>query len=106
MLHVDHSYYKLRRGEKEDDFLINYDEVRKELEASEDDKKKKEEKEEKDLKLIESGEAKPKAIALEFKSENKEKKEEVMVRVTIYNMLKRILYRANNANLARPYLAP
>jgi len=77
MLHVDHSYYKLRRGEKEDDFLINYDEVRKELEASEDDKKKKEEKEEKDLKLIESGEAKPKAIALEFKSENKEKKEEV-----------------------------
>ncbi|RCK60793.1 U2 snRNP component ist3 [Candida viswanathii] len=32
ILRVDHNYYKLRGNEKEDDYLINYDEVRKEIE--------------------------------------------------------------------------
>ncbi|KAI5953396.1 hypothetical protein KGF54_002768 [Candida jiufengensis] len=52
MLIVDHNYYKLHYNEKEDDYLINYDEIRKEIENG----KLKEEVEEKNQKLITSNE--------------------------------------------------
>ncbi|EMG46913.1 hypothetical protein G210_2820, partial [Candida maltosa Xu316] len=37
VLRVDHTYYKLRGDEREDDYLINYDEVRKEIEGNEEE---------------------------------------------------------------------
>lgn len=66
MLHVDHSYYKLRRGEKEDDYLIDYDEVRRQVEGNS-------EREEKKVKLIKNGEeSEPKVIEYKSKSEEKD----------------------------------
>ena len=64
LLVVDHCYYKLRHGEKEDDYLINYDEVRKQLE--EEGRGGEEEKGQ--VKLIEDGnesEVKPNRAQLE-----------------------------------------
>lgn len=58
ILRIDHNYYKLRGDEKEDDYLINYDEVKKEIEAKQDKE---------DIKLIED---KKETIKEPIKEEN------------------------------------
>ncbi|KAI5969045.1 hypothetical protein CANMA_001935 [Candida margitis] len=72
MLHVDHSYYKLRSGQKEDDYLINYDEVRKQLERGDEESK--------EVKLIKSdhddGVSERKAIEYNSNSEEREERTE------------------------------
>ncbi|KAI5954724.1 hypothetical protein KGF57_003747 [Candida theae] len=70
MLHVDHTYYQLRHGEKEDDHLIDYDEVRKTLQV--EDGVEKEPRGEKEVRLIDEGDV-SELKAIEYKMSTEEK---------------------------------